>query len=110
MEIGRKSAKRALLFSAPIPGMLASDSVSQKFRRDTVRLPSAPSGTQIAAFRRHTNRSVKLPSLRHFQDQVLTIDREKREKKKGLCFAGFVFLTFRVRSHPGKPNQRKVSS
>ena len=32
----------------------------------------------------HTNRSVKLPSFRHFQDRLPTTNRET-------CFAGFVF-------------------
>ena len=65
-----------------------------KFRCDTVRLPCTL-GTRIAAFRCHTNGSVKLPLFRHFQDRFLTTNREKWGKKTGLCFARCVFLTFR---------------
>ena len=34
----------------------------------------------------HTNRSVKLPSFRHFQDQFLTTNKEKWGKKNGPVF------------------------
>ena len=44
--------------------------------------------TRMAAFRCHMNRSVKLPSLRCFQDQFLTTSRDKGGEKKGrACFA-----------------------
>ena len=49
--------------------------------------------TRIATFRCHTNSSMKLPSLRHFQDRFLTTNWEKRGKT-GLCFARFFILTF----------------
>ena len=39
----------------------------------------------------HTNRSVKLPSFRQFQDRFLTTVRKKWRKNTVLCFAGFVF-------------------
>ena len=53
----------------------------------------------------HTNRSVKLPSFRHFQDRFLTTNKEKWGKKTALCFAGFVLLTFRrlLASHDSNP-------
>ena len=38
---------------------------------------------------------MKLPSFRHFQDQLLTTSKKKWGKKMGLCFAMFVFSTFR---------------
>ena len=53
---------------------------------------------------RDTNRNVKLshdsqrevaPSFGHFQDRLLATKKEKWGKKTGLCFARFVFLTFR---------------
>ena len=43
-------------------------------------------GTRIATFSCHTNRSVKLPSFRNFQDQILTTNKEKWGKKKGPVF------------------------
>ena len=62
-------------------------------------------GTRIAASNCHANRSVKLPLFRHFQDEFLTTNREKWEKKTGLCFTGFVLLTFRgpLASHDSNP-------
>ena len=54
----------------------------------------------------HTNRSVKLPSSRHFQDQFLTTNKEKWGKKKWACvsqclcfcrFAGRWHRTIRIR-------------
>ena len=62
-------------------------------------------GTRIAAFLGHTNRSVKLPSFMHFQVLFLTANRENGEKKTALCFARFVFLTFRgpLASHDSNP-------
>ena len=62
-------------------------------------------GTRIAALNCHTNRSVKLPLFRHFQDQFLTTNKEKWGKKTGLCFARLVFLTFRgpLASHDSNP-------
>ena len=53
----------------------------------------------------HTNRSVKLPSFRHFQDQFLTTNKRSGGRKMGLCFARFVFLTFRgpLASHDSNP-------
>ena len=66
-------------------------------------------GTRIAALNCHTNRSVKLPSFRHFQDQFLTTNKEKWGKKTGLCFARFVFLTFRrpLASHDSNPYPKR---
>ena len=43
-------------------------------------------GTRIATSNCHTNRSVKLPSFTHFQDQFLTTNKEKRGKKIGPVF------------------------
>ena len=43
-------------------------------------------GARIAAFRCHTNRSVKLPSFRHFQDRYRTTNWEKWGKKNGHLF------------------------
>ena len=49
-------------------------------------------GTRIAASSCHTNRSVKLPLFRHFQDQFLITNKEKWGEEKwayvsqGLCF------------------------
>ena len=54
----------------------------------------------------HTNRSVKLPSFRHFQDQFLATNKEKWGKKNGPVFRRvFVFLTFRgpLASHDSNP-------
>ena len=86
------------------PQRFASGSASQKLRRDTVPLPR---------FLGHTNRSVKLSHesqheialFRHFQDQFLTSNKEKWGKKTDLCFARFVFLTFRgpLASHDSNP-------
>ena len=68
------------------PQRFASDSASQKFRRDTVPLP---------VLLGHTNRSVKLShesqreimsSFRHFQDQFLTTNKDKWGKKNGPVF------------------------
>ena len=43
----------------------------------------------------HTNRSVKLPSFRHFQDRFLTTNRKKRREENGPLFRKVcVFLTF----------------
>ena len=42
--------------------------------------------TRIAASNCHTNRSVKLPSFRHFQDRFLTTNKEKWGKKNGPVF------------------------
>ena len=41
------------------------------------------------------NRSVKLPSFRHFQDQCPTTNRKKWAKQTGICFAGFGFYIAR---------------
>ena len=51
------------------------------------------------------NRSVRLLSFRHFQDRFLTTNKEKWKKKTALCFAEFVFLTFRgaVALHDSNP-------
>ena len=46
-------------------------------------------GTRIATFRCHTNRSVKLPSFRHFQDRFLTTNRKNR-KWAEYCFESTV--------------------
>ena len=43
-------------------------------------------GTRLAASNCHTNRSVKLASFRHFQDRLLTTDKEKWGKKNGPVF------------------------
>ena len=66
-------------------------------------------GTRIAALNCHTHRSVKLPLFRHFQDQFLTTNKEKWGKKTGLCFARFVFLTFRgpLASHDSNPYPKR---
>ena len=47
---------------------------------------------------------MKLPSFRHFPDRFLTVNKENRERK-ALCFARFVFLTFRgpLASHDSNP-------
>ena len=77
------------------PWRFASDSASQQ------NFAAIPSVSLVLLG--HTNRSVKfshksqreIPSFRHFQDRFLTTVRKKWGKKTGLCFAGFVFLTFR---------------
>ena len=48
---------------------------------------------------------MKLPSFRHFQDRFLTANKEKWGKDMALCFARFVFLTFRgsLASHDSNP-------
>ena len=53
---------------------------SQEFRRDTVRLPSVPWDTNRSV-NCHTDRGVKLSSLRHFEDQFLSTVRERWGKK-----------------------------
>ena len=67
--------------------------------------PMCSLGTRIAAFRCHTSRSVKSPPSRHFQDRNLTTNNEKWGKDTGLCFARFVFSTFRgpLASHDSNP-------
>ena len=90
------------------PQRFASDSASQKFHCDTVSLPSAPWAHESQRQIVHTDRSVKLPSFRHFQDQFLTTSKEKWGKKNGpvfrkvLCFSN---LTFRgpLASHNSNP-------
>ena len=67
------------------PQRFASDSASQKFCRDTVPLPRFL-GHTIAASNCHTNRSVKLPSFRDFQDQFLAANKAKWGKKTGPVF------------------------
>ena len=54
--------------------------------------------------RGHMNR-VKFLSFRHFQDRFLTANKEKCGKDTALCFARFVFLTFRgsLASHDSNP-------
>ena len=53
----------------------------------------------------HTNRSVKLPSFRNFQDQFLITNKRSGGSKMGLCFARFLFLMFRgpLASHDSNP-------
>ena len=99
------------------PAIWASKALSGMFRRSAS--PAIPHLKKFAAIPSvslvqlghtnrsiscHTNRSVKLPSFRHFQDQLLTTNKEKWEKM-GLCFAMFVFLTFRgpLASHDSNP-------
>ena len=69
-------------------------------------IPSVSLGTRIAAFSCHTNRSVKLPSFRHFQDQFPTTNKEKWGKKNGPVFRSNVCV-FDVRgplaSHDSNP-------
>ena len=62
-------------------------------------------GTRIAASNCHTNRSVKLPSFRHFKTNFLLPTRRSGGRKAGLCFARFVFLTSRgpLASHDSNP-------
>ena len=73
-----------------------STSLAIPHRKSFAAIPSLGSlGTRIAASICHTNRSVKFPLFRHFQDQFLTTNKEKWGKKTDLCFAGLVFLTFR---------------
>ena len=38
---------------------------------------------------------MKLPSFRHFEDRFLTTNKDREVGKNGLCFARFVFVTFR---------------
>ena len=90
------------------PQRFASDSASQKFRCDTVRVPSATWAYESQRFLvTRVARSVKLPSFRHFQDQFLTTYKEKWGRKVGLCFAMFVFLTFRRPLAQESPRQTK---
>ena len=64
-------------------------------RKSFAAIPSlslGPLGTRVAASNCHTNRSMKLPSFRHLQDQLLTTNKEKWGKKNGSVFHGvFVF-------------------
>ena len=59
------------------------------YRKSFAPIPSlslGSLGTRIATSNCHTNRSVKLPSLRHFQDQFLTTNKEKWGEKNGPVF------------------------
>ena len=51
-------------------------------------------GTRIAMSNCHTNRSVKLPSFRHFQEQFFMTNKENG-RKTGLCSARLALLMFR---------------
>ena len=68
---------------------LLSASLAIPHRKSFAAIPSlslGSLGTRIAASNCHTNRSVKLPSFRHFQDQFLTANKEKWGKKNGPVF------------------------
>ena len=83
-----------VVFSLFLPGL------SDMFRRSTPPAiphrkvaPRYPSVSLVLLG--HMSRNVKSPLVWQFQDPFLTTIREKWEKKKGLCSAEFVFLTFR---------------
>ena len=84
--------------SSPLSGRFRSSAaLAIPHRKSFAAIPSVSLvllGARIATFRCHTNRSVKLPSFRHFQDRVLSTNREKWGQKTGLCFTRFVCLTF----------------
>ena len=66
-----------------------SASLAIPHRKSFAAIPSlslGSLGTWIATSTWHTNRSMKLPPFRHFQDQVLTTDKEKWGKKDGPVF------------------------
>ena len=69
-------------FAAALRWRFRISKVSQRYR------PCAWGnlGTRIAAFSCHTNRSVKLPSFEHFQDQFFTTNKDKWGKKKDPVF------------------------
>ena len=87
------------------PQRFASDSAPQKFRRDTVRLPSAPwaheSQRQIVTRIAASN----CPRLGTFKTNSLLPTRRSGGRETGLCFARYVFLTFRgpLASHDSNP-------
>ena len=62
-------------------------------------------GTRIAAFSCHTNRSVKLPSFRHFQDQFLYYQQGEVGEENGPVFRNVCVLTFhgQLASHDSNP-------
>ena len=83
------------IFSNPLPIPLLTRPLKNDFYRHF----------GVSEFSCHTNRSLKLPSLRHFQDQFLTANKEKLSKdtacvSQGLCFwrfAGHWHRTIRIR-------------
>ena len=85
-----------------------SASLAIPHRKSFAAIPSLSLGsldTRIAASNCHTNRSVRLPSFRHFQANSLLQTRRSGGRKTRLCFAGFVFLMFRgpLASHDSNP-------
>ena len=79
-----------------------SASLAIPHRKSLAAIPSLSLkslGTQIAASNCHTNRSVKLPSFRHFQEEFLTTNKEKWGKKNGRVSQGLCFGRFARRWH-----------
>ena len=85
-----------------------SASLAIPHRKSFVAIPSVSLvllGTRIATSNCRTNRSMKLPSFRHSEDQFLTTNKKGGGRKMGLCFERFLFLTFRgpLASHDSNP-------
>ena len=100
---GQNTRIRRIFVDFPKEGHQNSHGFS-KFPIQCTRLRSLqlvlPGHTRIATFRCHTNRSVKLPSFRHFQDWLLTTNRERWwEKLSGLFWQGLCFQHFAGRWH-----------